>query len=357
VLIGSASPQQETELPTGEILRQLFRAIAADDDEGVRSAALAMVAEERAKNHKLLADDLVRILGNGKATRIERPDVFPDVPKDRERGFPLLDVTLPSTTWSRIVLTGSTRDGLLRIADENRRRDLLAASALKPTQRILFYGPPGCGKTLAAQVLATELSLPLVSVRLDALVSSYLGETAANLRRVFEFVERGQWVVLFDEFDALGKDRDSPVEHGELKRVVNALLQLMDSFGGESLLIAATNHEQLLDTGIWRRFDAVFEFPLPRKQDRLIMLRQFLAGFDTRQIGLENISRSLAGASGADVERAALDAARHAVLRGSRAIGRADVLPALDAFRARRAKLAGYRNGIGREGGELGEGV
>ncbi len=345
-------------MPTGEILRQLFRAIAANDDEGMRAAAMAIVADERSKNHKLLADDLVRLLANGKGRLELAPQpLVPEIPKDRERGFPLLDVTSPAIEWSRLVLPNATREGLLRVVAENRQRDLLAASALKPTQRLLFYGPPGCGKTLAAKVMSSELGIPLVLVRLDALVSSYLGETAANLRRVFEFVERGQWVVLFDEFDALGKDRDSPVEHGELKRVVNALLQLMDSFSGDSTLIAATNHERLLDTGIWRRFDAVFEFPLPQLQDRVVMLRQFLGGFDTRGVSLQLTGRSLAGAAGADIERLALDASRHAVLRGSRVITKVDLEPALNSFRARRAKLAEYRNGITSGAGPSGEGV
>jgi len=333
-------------LPTGDVLRQLFRAIAADDRDGLRSAAIEIVAEERGKNHKLLADDLSRLLANGRSPRTGTyaPRVSIDVPKDRERGFPLLDVTRADESWPRLVVPPVTSEALLRVAEENRRRDVLAAASLAPTQKVLFYGPPGCGKTLAARVLAAELGLPLVTVRLDAVVSSYLGETAANLRRVFDFVERGRWVVLFDEFDALGKDRDNPVEHGELKRVVNALLQLMDGFGGESLLIAATNHEGLLDTGIWRRFEAVLEFPLPRQQDRTLMLRQFLSGFGTRNLNLDQLARSLSEASGADIERVAIDAARHAVLRGSAAIDRDDIRPALSSFRARRAKLAEYRH-------------
>jgi ATPase family associated with various cellular activities (AAA) len=122
---------------------------------------------------------------------------------------------------------------------------------------------------------------------------------AANLRRVFEFIQTGQWVVLFDEFDAIGKDRDNPFEHGELKRVVNTLLQLMDAFRGESLLIAATNHETLLDKGVWRRFEAVVQFPVPTPQDRVLLLRQFLRGFDTTALNLESLAGKLDGATGA----------------------------------------------------------
>ncbi len=209
-----------------------------------------------------------------------------EIPKDRERGFPLIEISEHKYSWDRIILLPKTIDLMQRICNENFKRDLLATSGISPRQKLLFFGPPGCGKTLAAKVFASELQIPLVTVRFDAIVSSYLGETATNLRRVFEFIERGQWVVLFDEFDAIAKDRDNPLEHGELKRVVNTLLQLMDAFTGESLLIAATNHESLLDSAIWRRFEAVIPFYLPTEQDRVLMLRLFLKGLDHSSIDI-----------------------------------------------------------------------
>src|SRR5690606_14545412 len=112
---------------------------------------------------------------------------------------------------------------------------------LKPVSRLLFFGPPGCGKTVTAEALAGELGLPWVRVRFDGVVSSFLGETAANLRKVFEFIEQGRYVALFDEVDALAKDRNDPADHGELKRVVNAFLTMLESHTGSSILIAATN--------------------------------------------------------------------------------------------------------------------
>ena len=127
-------------------------------------------------------------------------------------------------------------------------------------RRVLMFGPPGSGKTSAAEGLAAELGIPLVVVRLDSLISSYLGETASNLRRVVDYAARAPFVVLFDEFDAIGRNRDDPQEHGELKRVVNAFLQMIEAYSGTSLLLAATNHEQLLDPALWRRFDDVIEF-------------------------------------------------------------------------------------------------
>jgi MoxR-like ATPase len=329
----------------GDILRQLLRGYSQRNDRLFRSAAELLIQDERAKNHRLLADDLERILVNGAARPLDRRSVGNayDLPRDRERGFPLLDVTAFEYGWERLVVSPRALATLQQVELEYRRRDVLATAGLRPKQRLLFYGPPGCGKTLAAQVLASVLSCPLVTVRFDAVVSSYLGETAANLRRVFEFIQRGEWVVLFDEFDALGKDRDNPFEHGELKRVVNSLLQLIDAFQGESLLIAATNHEHLLDRALWRRFDAVVRFPLPTEQDRVLLLRLFLRSFDTSQLNLLTLAHRLRGASGSDVQWLAVEGARRAVLAGRSIITPGDVDVALDALRER---MAADREGV-----------
>lgn len=321
----------------GDLLRQLFRGYSKRDDTTFRAAAEAIIQEERVKNHRLLADDLERILMNGSATQSERR-LFaepPEIPKDKDRGFPLVDIAQFSYDWSRLVAPSRTITPLQQIAEEHRRADVLATAGLRPKQRVLFYGPPGCGKTLAAQVLAGVLGYNLVTVRFDAVVSSLLGETAANLRRVFEFVQRGNWVVLFDEFDAIGKDRDNPFEHGELKRLVNTLLQLMDSFRGTSLLIAATNHEGLLDNAVWRRFEAVVPFNVPSVQDRVLLLRLFLRGFDCAELNIEAVARRMVEATGSDIELLAIEAARRAVLAGRTAILNDDVDPVLELLRQR----------------------
>ena len=321
----------------GDLLRQLFRGYAKHDDATFRAAAEAVIQEERAKNHRLLADDLERILMNGSAPQGQRRLVsdLAETPRDKDRGFPLVDIAEFSYDWSRLVVPPKTLAPLQEIAEEHRRADVLAAAGLRPRQRVLFYGPPGCGKTLAAQVIAGVLGYNLVIVRFDAVVSSLLGETAANLRRVFEYVARGKWVVLFDEFDAIGKDRDNPFEHGELKRLVNTLLQLMDYFRGDSLLIAATNHESLLDKAVWRRFEAVVSFNVPSAQDRVLLLRLFLRGFDCTRLNVEAIARRMAGATGSDIEWLAIEAARRAVLDGRTAISNDDIDPALGSLRER----------------------
>lgn len=322
---------------SGDLLRQLFKGYTKRDDPMFKTAAEAIIKEERLKNHRLLADDLERILVNGNGTTPERRIVGSsyEIPKDRERGFLLLDIAEFRHDWNRLILPTPTIEALKQIVEENHRRDVLAAGGLIPTQRVLFYGPPGCGKTIAARVIASVLGYPLVTVRFDAVVSSYLGETASNLRRVFDFINRGRWIVLFDEFDAIGKDRDNPFEHGELKRVVNSLLQLIDSFHGDSLLIAATNHENLLDTAIWRRFESVLEFNLPKEQDRVLLLKLFLGGFDTSALDFGKLGHAAKGATGSDLEQIATEAGRQALLDGRKQILPRDIKPAIHSFSKR----------------------
>jgi SpoVK/Ycf46/Vps4 family AAA+-type ATPase len=325
----------------GDLLRYLFSSYMRRDDTAFLKAAQEIVGVERAKNHRLLADDLERILLSG-TSKFEggRAVANVDIPKDRERGFPLLDIASYDYGWERLVASSDTMNVLQEVALEHHRRELLAAAGLKPKERILFYGPPGCGKNVAAQVLSSVLSYPLITVRFDAVISSFLGETAANLRRVFDFIQRGRWVVLFDEFDAIGKDRDNIFEHGELKRVVNSLLQMMDAFHGESLLIAATNHEGLLDSAIWRRFEAVVHFTPPSRQDRVLLFRLFLQGFDCSKLDFNRIASKTDGATGADIEALAIESARRATLDGRMQITDDDITRALTLLYSRKRVVA-----------------
>lgn len=333
-------------MATGDLLRRLLGAHVRRDDDAFRAAAEDLIREERLKRHTLLAEDLERLMRTrgieprtvgipvGRADpSAEGPLQQP--PRDRDRGLALLRISSPESSWARLVLPERQASQLRRLVDEQQRRELLAASGLAPTSRLLFHGPPGSGKTLAAQVIASALGCPLAVVRFDALVSSFLGETAANLGRVFDYIEQRRMVVLFDEFDAIAKERGELDEHGELKRVVNALLQLMDAYKGESILIAATNHEALLDSAIWRRFEMVTRFPVPERQDRILMLRGFLRGQRIEDAAILWLADGTDGASGSDLELIAVNAARSAVLALDHTITRKHLTVALEEFRMR----------------------
>ena len=205
-------------------------------------------------------------------------------------------------------------EGILR---EHNREEVLKAHGLRPSDRVLLCGPPGCGKTLTAEAIASDLGRPLAVVRTDSVVSSFLGETAANLRKVFDFAAASPMVVLFDEFDAVGKERDDASEHGELRRVVNAVLQMLDSYDGRSLIAAATNHEGMLDSAVWRRFEEVLFLKPPTAAELRRLLAVKLRGVRREfEIG-EVVDRGwFKGAAHADVERIVRRAVKEMVLAG-----------------------------------------
>lgn len=296
------------------------------DTSAFLAAVQEYILEERRKNHPVIAQDLERILKNGHGqplTRLSSGDVtaLGDLPRDKERETVLVEIREDERPLEELVLTEATRDAVNRIIMENRRDEVLRSHGLRPIGKVLFCGPPGCGKTVVAGSIARALFVPLVLVRFDGVVSSYLGDTAANLRKVFDFARSRPMVLFFDEFDAIGKRRTDEDDHGELKRVVNSFLQMIDGFRGESLIIAATNHERILDPALWRRFDEIVHFPRPNAQQIEHLLARSL-----RQVGvspavrLAEQARRLVGMSFADVERITLDAIKQVVIDGARQI-------------------------------------
>lgn len=286
-------------------------------EEQFRAAALEIIAEEQRKNNRQLARDLLSILENATPPASNGPvREIGSLPKDKDRDAILVDIQSPNVTFDDIVLKPESKAAIRRVIEEFRFSDVLATHGLRPKSKILFVGPPGCGKTLCARIISSQLGLPLMYTHFDAVVSSYLGETAANLRKVFDYASRGHWVVLFDEFDAIGKRRDDENEHGELKRVVNSFLQLLDGFSASSLVISATNHEQLLDPALWRRFDEIISFPRPTTAEIEELISLKLRNFPHAPINLQRLASRLKQMSHADIERICLDAIKACILEG-----------------------------------------
>lgn len=324
-----------------DLLKQLFRGFQHRDEEAFRAAAQEIIREERKKHHSIVANELERILRNGEGQHGSWQSVagFQPPPQDADRKAPLFEIRHPDRYLPELVLPETTRKTVRRVTTEFREWEVLEANGLSPANRILFCGPSGCGKTATAEAIAAEVSLPLLYVRFDAVVSSLLGETAANLRKVFDYAARGQWVMLFDEFDAIGRSRDDVTEHGEIKRVVNTFLQIVDGFRGRSLIIAATNFEQALDPAIWRRFDEVvrFERPTDSELNQVIQLR--LAPLRTERSTAARIAQHLSGSSYADAERVSRDIRKSAALAGRTRVEARDVEEALERFAARQKVL------------------
>jgi len=308
-----------------DLIKKLFRSYKGRNDPSFLEAARAIIDEERKKQHLSLANELQRIIDNGaSSTSSERLHGLEPVPKDADRGAPLLEIRDADRHLADLVLDDAQSAILARVVDEFRHWEVLEANGLRSGNRLLFCGPPGCGKTASAEALSQELGVPLLIVRFDAVVSSLLGETAANLRKVFDYASRGSWVVLFDEFDAIGRSRDDATEHGELKRVVNSFLQMLDRFNGRSLIVAATNFEQALDPALWRRFDEIIRFEKPTAAQVLSLLKLRLAHARVAASIVESMAAELHGMSHAEIERVCFDILKHAALKGLREITRAD---------------------------------
>ena len=201
------------------------------------------------------------------------------LPKDKDSMLDLVEVIQPTVSLKDVALSEKAAETVRQIIDEQNKAEELFASGVVPTNRILFCGPPGCGKTLTANALASELGLPIAYVRLDGLVSSYLGQTGTNIRKIFEFVKGKRIMLFLDEFDAIAKKRDDSHELGELKRVVTTLLQNLDEMPNHVFLVAATNHHHLLDPAIWRRFDISVLLELPNESQRKQIVDKALAEY------------------------------------------------------------------------------
>lgn len=307
-------------MANGKLLRQLIRSGLDGDVGNFRAASEAVIAEERGKNHHLLANDLEKLLygtqTEGKFSQ-SHMKLASAMPANKDSGLSLLELRPTVREQRDIVLSDLAQSSLDEIIMEHNRAETLRSFGLQPAGKLLFCGPPGCGKTLAAEVIASALSMPLVVVRLDSVISSFLGETASNLRKVFDYISKHPSVALFDEFDAISKDRGDSTDHGELKRSVNAVLQMMDGYRGQSIIIATTNYESLLDKAVWRRFDEVIQFDAPTLDQIKRLLSIKLSGVrrnfepdDTK------IATLFKGMSHADIERVVRRAVKEMVLSG-----------------------------------------
>ena len=297
-------------------IKGLFQAFREKDDSAFYRTAESIIARELAANHHSFATDLKQSLGTRqelmKKTATQTGLTL--VPKDRRSGEDLITLKQSVVDQTKIVLGKENNAQIERILSEHRNRLHLARFGYSPKTKILFWGPPGCGKTFTAHYLAHELGLPVGVLRLSVVISSYLGDTASHLQRVFDTASNTPMVLLLDEVDAVGKNRDDRNDVGELKRVVNSLLQAIDSFSStQSIIIAASNHQYLLDSALWRRFDDVVHFGLPGKIERERYLQILLSGvrFDG---GISQLSKGMNAFSYADIERVTIEAIKTMIL-------------------------------------------
>jgi SpoVK/Ycf46/Vps4 family AAA+-type ATPase len=305
-------------MATADQLKALLRSYTEGDESRFFTVAMQIAADAARKGQGRLAEEIRALVDDAKAKPIRGTFASPAraVPIAAPRGelAGLLAASYPIERLSDMVLDEKAREQLGRTLREVREQHKLRAHGISPRRKLLLIGPPGSGKTMTASALAGELGLPLLAVRLDGLITKYMGETAAKLRVIFDAMERTPGVYLFDEFDAIGSERTSPNEVGEIRRVLNSFLQFLERDQSSGLIVAATNHVGALDRALFRRFDAVIEYGNPAPEFAEQLLRNRLAAFNTSQVSWNEAIEATCGLSYADIARASEEAAKEAIL-------------------------------------------
>jgi SpoVK/Ycf46/Vps4 family AAA+-type ATPase len=300
-------------MATADQIKALIKSHLRDDDERFIAVAMQVAAHAARQGHARMAEEIRALVDQAKKDRRHPPQ---PVPIARPRGdlAALLSVSYPETRLADMVLTEEIRQSLQRILREQRGRQKLLSHGLQARRKLLLVGPPGSGKTMTASALAGELRLPLYTLLLHGLITKFMGETAAKLRLVFDALADQQGVYLFDEFDAIGSQRSSGNDVGEIRRVLNSFLQFLEQDDSQSLIIAATNHPEALDRALFRRFDDVLEYTAAPKDLARRVLRNRLAPFEVADVDWETAASAADGLSYADVVHACEAAAKDAVL-------------------------------------------
>lgn len=327
-----------------EQIKALIRSHSEGDDTRFYAVAMQVAAQAARSGHGNFAQELRAVVDKAKAqSKAAARGIAPAnapraVPLAQPRGelSGLLSVVYPKTRLATMALQPPLRERLDRVVREQRQRQLLQAHGFSPLRKLLLVGPPGTGKTMTASALAGELGLPLFSIQLDGLITKFLGETAAKLRLVFEATVRTRGVYLFDEFDALGSQRGSGNDVGEIRRVLNSFLQFLEQDDSESLLIGATNHVGLLDEALFRRFDSVLDYALPSAEIATKVMKGRLALLDTSQVAWSEVADAAAGLSHAELARGCEQAAKDALLENTTAVATSELVNALRERRAMR---------------------
>lgn len=313
-------------------LKALLKSHADGDEERFYSVAMQLAAHEAKIGHGKLAEELRDLVDQAKARRGLPPkDAAKAVPIGRPRGelAGLLSVDYPKNHLGEMVLDESLAYQLNRIIREQRQASRLLSHGLSPRRKLLLMGPPGTGKTMTASILAGELGLPLFLVRLDGLITKYMGETAAKLRQVFDATDRTRGVYFFDEFDAIGSQRGLANDVGEVRRILNSFLQMIEQDESHSLIVAATNHPEILDHALLRRFDDILHYALPDETHIAAVLKSRLGEKTAKGVSWKRLASKAKGLSYAEVVRACNETLKDALMGERKTISEANIRQAI----------------------------
>lgn len=300
-------------------IKQLVRHFTQKDEKRFLSVVLQIAAHEAKIGHTKVAEELRDLVNNAKLT-FNSSALVPEVVSsnssrmDLARANDLFSVSHPTLTFKNIILSDEIKAKLLRFLDENRNSTKIRQYGLVPRRHLLVYGPPGTGKTMSASVIAHELHLPLFTVRMDSLMTKFMGETSAKLRSIFEYINAHKGVYLFDEFDSIGTKRSVTNDVGEVRRVLNTFLQLLDEHHSDSLIISATNHKEILDHALYRRFDDVIEYDRPTTISIFELIESSFVSFKLNITNKNIILEAAQGLSYAEIKKSCDDAIKFALI-------------------------------------------
>jgi len=323
-------------MPSADQLKALIESHGEGDDERFYSVALQAAARAARSGHSRLAQELRTLIDQAR-TRVGRPTKPIPVVQPRGDLAGLLSATYPKARLPDLVLDERVLSRLTRVLTEQRQRDHLLHHGFGPVRKLLLMGPPGTGKTMTAAVLAGELALPLFTIQLHSLITKFMGETAAKLRVIFDAISQSRGVYFFDEVDALAGERASRNDVGEIRRVLNSFLQFLEQDDSDSLLVAATNHPDLLDRALFRRFDDVIKYALPDKELLERVIRSRLATLDTGRVEWASVLKVAQGLSHADLSRACERAAKDAILAHTKEVSTSALVAAITERKVDRA--------------------
>jgi SpoVK/Ycf46/Vps4 family AAA+-type ATPase len=315
----------------GHQIKALLQSYIEGDDERFLSIAMQVAAHEAKVGHGKLAEDLRNLIDEAKARQQVISSKKP-TPIVQPRGdlASLLDVSYPKSRLSDMVLNDGLKARLSRIVKEHRQFSKIRSHGLSPRRKLLLLGSPGTGKTMTASALAGELGLPLFLVKLDALITKFLGETASKLRLVFDAATNLRGVYFFDEFDAIASQRGLTNDVGEVRRTLNSFLQMIEQDDSNSLVIAATNHPEILDHAVFRRFDDVIEYEPPTADLIVETLKAKLGSFASQSMQWESLAHAAASLTYADLTRAANESIKDAVIHDRDTVSDSDLRKAFE---------------------------
>jgi SpoVK/Ycf46/Vps4 family AAA+-type ATPase len=324
-------------MASAEQIKALLKSHISGDNSHFFSVAMQVAAHEAKLGHGKLAEELRSMIDEAKSSGLTSTKPIP-ITQPRGELASLLSVSYPKLNLSDMILDNSVQERLVRIIKEQRQFSKIRSYGLSPRRKLLLVGPPGTGKTMTASVLAGELGIPLFQIKLDSLISKFMGETAAKLRLIFDAVSECRGIYFFDEFDAIGSQRGLTNDVGEIRRILNSFLQLIEQDDSNSMVIAATNHPEILDYAVFRRFDDVIEYGLPDTELIIATLKTRLAAFKSPKMDWKKLSCHAEGLSYADLTRAADEAMKDAIIHDRESLSENDLLKPLDERKAIRSR-------------------